>query len=632
MANKRNRNFNNNKRGNKTIKSKTFRRNNQRNNFQDAAEDREYNKGFNAGRRNMITPVSGLQSTDNDASWYIPNGQMARDVLSIPESIGAGKPIKQTLSNGTGAASQYQVVPGICAFNVMSLIPSDNRGINSPINRAGLSMYQAIQAANSRSPQYGMPLIMMYLIAHTDLLSLYQYLTRAYGVLRNYSYYDLYTPDALLKAMHIEPVSLKNNLAEFRTQLNQLADAMAALVIPSAFTYADKKIFLYSNIYKDADTAKAQYYMYTPVGFYTWEEGKPKDPAGNSGLTYLQFMDLKTFQIIEGDTNTQWMISAFDLIDLAWEMVTSLRNSEDIRNIGADLIKAFGINKMYKVNPIAETFTVTPVHNKEVLSQMENAFVYPGRTYQYSSTASSTTNYTVTASICQNPGIQDNSISAEYIYQQQFYWKNSELDVFNSLVEPGTGGSPDISFLTLTEPDVYLLNFHEQSVTPELLLTSSRFTTAKQLQTITIKSESNSSTTDSYFTVDPETTEIILGMDWYYWSYDSFTINTTTPKLTHRLTQTYELYNDDGDSSPINRMSWFENFVRTSLWSEFDWAPRVVNIAYNLNGNKPKIDFTSAPLWDIDNYFELPKTLLTNVNYMATVALFQPRGLPNVNE
>lgn len=592
------------------------RKNNQRNNFQDKFSDSEYDKGYEAGKdsngRKKTYSVEVPNGSKNDASWYIPDGQMAKDVLSLPESIASGRPI---VEHELGGAIAIQKVPGIMAFNVMTVLPQDNDDDQSPINRAGLNLYQAMQAANSRTPQYGMPILMLYLLAMGDLIALYQHVCRAYGVARNYDFMNLYTPEALLTAMEIQPDSVRGNLANVRTEINQLANGIQSLLIPSAFAYLEKKSFLFSNIYKDSDTAKAQYYLYRPVGFLKWTEGQGKDPAGNPGLTYLNFIDIVNEYGKVGAGYTGKLIDIHDLITLGWEMLSALRNSDDVKNIGADLLRAFGVGAMYKINPIAEQFITTPVYEKEILSQMENAFIYPDR---------STSNKTV-MSIIQEPGIKGTNIDAEYLYMYDFRYVPNDSSAWQAgFADPNVETNPPIYYLqSFIEPDKYLLNFHESAVSSELLLTSSRFTTAKPLLDANVNEGSA-----IYYTIHPETTEIILGVSIYTMGYPVSLGTRGKVSLQQYSVSTYSALRVG--NNPIAGDLAVRTFELAALWSTFDWAPRLKCFAYSVSGDNSVqlLSLSEYGVWDIDNYYELPKELLTNVNYMATVGLFTPKGLP----
>lgn len=57
-------------------------------------------------------------------------------------------------------------------------------------------------------------------------------------------------------------------------------------------------------------------------------------------------------------------------------IIASLQTSEDIGTMSGDILKAFGENAMFKLESIAEDFSVTPIYSQEVLSQINSAKIY----------------------------------------------------------------------------------------------------------------------------------------------------------------------------------------------------------------------------------------------------------------
>lgn len=577
-------------------------RNKERNNFQDRFSDAEFDKGKRFGESKSLKPVN-CKSSDNDSSWYIPKGMTASDVLSIPETVLSGSPIPMTtIYSGTTWNYQAVAVPGIRAFHIISGLPEDSTRSVSPINQAGSDLYQAIQAANSRNPVYSMPLLLMYIYAHADVLAYYQFLTRIYGVIRNYSMFDVYTPKALCSAMNVNFDSIKNNLADFRIQINQLADAIRSLVIPSTIQYLERKIFLYSNIYTDSSTSKAQYYMYVPEGFYQWVEGQGDDPAGNPGLTYLQFQS-----IWKDNTYTDWTkgtLTADQLIEFGWQMVDALRNSEDVRWIGADLLKAFGVNAMYTVQGLDETFSIQPVYNAEVLSQMENAFIYPGVV-----NAQSAPKLDIT--ITQDPGIgPDLRMGVTKLVQHSFKYQVSNQD---SLILGAENQPFEMSLANTLSPSVYLLNFHKDSVSSEEMMVASRFTSAVPIQL-----------EGSVISMTLPNTEIICGMYTYYWDVSP---GTSTNYMHGDVKWSHQAF---GNEQGIGKYG--SAFYAASAWSKFDWSPAMFMHTFVKDPNTAKNYMVFYDMmFDLDNYYVIPHELMKNVNYTALLGLFVPSGLPNLS-
>lgn len=558
-------------------------------NFQDEFSKREFDKGFRKGEK--CSPINTKSTESNAAQWYVPPTMNASDVLTIPESIMSGNPVQYREGD---IASQAITMPGVVAYHIVNTLPEYTTWAVTPVNQAGSDLYQAMQSKNSRNPVYDMPLMMMYILAHADILSYYTFLCRVYGIVRNYDMYNMYTPQVLLQAMNIDFESIRRNLADFRIQINQLADAIASLVIPGAFDYIERKIFLYSSIYTDSNTAKAQYYLYVPEGFYKWVEGQPQDPAGNDGLTYLDYTPL-------------WSTSNLTyeyLIEYGWNMVTPLRNSDDVRWIGADMIKAFGIDAMYKVHGLDETYRVQPGYNSEVLSQMENAYIYPKAEYGVPNAPK----FGVREYVVQNTGISTTgSLGPVSLSMYDFAVYSTEVDWNNQTSTTGKLG--DLS--NNIEQSQYLLNFHHDNVTPDELLVASRLSVSKNVD------ESGGEYTYHFM---PETTEFIAG---------AFVYSIAADKTIKVRDYYSEVICKAQTDATFGLMPGY--VLRTlSDWSKFDWSPRLHVYDTRKVGTTYILEYIDD-IWDLDNYYRVPATLMTQVNYMAVLGLFAPKGLPDVS-
>lgn len=562
-------------------------------NYQDRFAESEKFKGKQGN-----CPIMNVKSSDNDARWYIPPEMEASDTMTIPETVMSGAPIIHHSSiNTSGVVTNRRTtkVPGVAAYHVMSQLPSFPDMPVEAINQVGRNLYQSMQAKNSRNPIYGMPTVMMYLVAHADVLSYYEFLCRIYGTVKKFDTFDNYTPIVLLQAMGVDFDDIKMHLADFRNNINLLADAIRSLLIPSAFDYIDRKIFLYSNIYTDSNTPMAQYYMYVPEGFYVWVEGQGNDPVGNPGLTYLKFED---YWLPEGQLH-----NATSLIEYGWNMITPLRNSGDITWIAADFKKAFGAESMYHVQGIAETFQLDPVYNAEVLSQMENAFVYPPALQV------SKTDNRILGAIVQDPGIQDGNLYATKVQQAFMAYQTSPV-IAREVNVPESGNT--IPFSQTIEDQTVILNFHHANVTPDEMLVASRFTASKPF-VITNYDTPLGTITDAVSIQNPETTELILGCYYYQYDYNRSVVSD--------VMWSHEIVNNAPSVALGNSITTTQRHL--SLWSKFDWSFKMY-LSYF--GTDEKIHSTDT-VFDLDNYYLFDRFLLTQTNYRATLGLFSPRQL-----
>lgn len=579
MANRNRNNFNNRNRnrGNK-------KPNREKDNYQDESMIREYNKG----RRSAEGPVV-TGSHDNDPVWYIPNGMMAKDVLSVSMAIPNGIPVllnDPIAPNPDGLVDprnyEMTVTPGIMVYDVIGTLGDTRSDSMAPINITAASLFQAIQSKNSRTPSYEAGNLMMYFVALSDAVSAYVWATRVYGTARNWEYLDRYTPEALCAAMRVDYQDITSNLANFRTGLNQVAAALQSLYLPKTIDYTNRKVFLYETIYKDAESSKAQYYLFNPAGFYKYREGGT-DPAGQN-LTYLQFRPLVK------STSASVTIGYQDILDMLWELIQPLRLSDDVRMIGADMIQAFGMGSMYQVQMLDETYLVKPEYNKEVLMQMENAYICPALTFAHSDLWQ--------IAIIQNPTINAGNALKQYALKYQSLGQN----VYSQIPE------------LCAEPDNYLLNFHHENVTPEELLVASRLSTHGGI-TVSVPPSGQFNNVS----VVPYTTEIVAGARIYY--YNASQSGTTLSYALQHITVQTEMSGN----------SLIDTLNSIMLYSRFDWSPKIRVGAINASAATPtaKGYWVSQYLHDIDNFTYIGKELMYNTNYMSMLGLFTPK-LPDV--
>lgn len=390
-----------------------------RNNLQDRFADREFNKGYKS--------AIDVKSSDNDPKWYIPTGQMAKDVASFPTAYSVGAPIKRGTYKWQGktfATSLDVSLPGVLALKLMPTVGCPTSP-EDPVNVAMNIMFRDIRSATSGTSYYEAQDLMMYILAVGNLYSWYAHLVRAYGTLNTYSILNRYVPDALLEAMGFDADDLRTNAANFRTYINTFALKLASFALPNNLYYIVRQIFAFENVYQDADTTKAQYYLYRPHSLFKYVVVQSAGSMIRS-IESVEVPETLTYQ---------------NMVNFTEDLVNAVIQVEDIRYMSADILKKYGSN-LFKVSQIADGYAVSPVYNSEVLTQFENAFIF-----------NEPTSYVHT--ISQNVGINN-----AYIFEniQLMYDEDSPL--------PRLVGA-------LSEWR-RVINFHRKDATPEDILVATR--------------------------------------------------------------------------------------------------------------------------------------------------------------
>lgn len=297
--------------------------------------------------------------TNNDRSWYTNNGQLISDAgtYSFNNAIGARIRNISVLPMSDEAYVDTSI-PGIMTIR---LLPSVGKSTDpyTPINVAARSIYDKVNYKNSRNFSYEAPDLMMYLGAIAAAYSYHAYLCRVYGVLNTFSQTNRYIPDALVRAMGVNPDNLRSQMADFRYFINYFARKVNTFVVPVGISYFEQAYWMYSNVYMDADSIKAQLYVYAPFAFWKYNE---------TGTQYGGTLNPVTL------TNAWTTGATFsDLVTMGNDLLEPLFRSQDINNISTDVMKAFE-NAVITLPDITSDYAVVPVYNPEVLTQIHNCY------------------------------------------------------------------------------------------------------------------------------------------------------------------------------------------------------------------------------------------------------------------
>lgn len=350
-----------------------------------AKEDRDFRETKRSGRSNrrvsggksntgadaMYEDTDGSRSkSDNDASWYSQDPALLRDSASIPFSYSAGGRIRLSPAGSifTGTAptditdNGLFSTPGCFALYLAPTlgwneVPSD------PINVAADAYYTLIRSANSGARNYDAPDLMMKTLAMAEIYSYIVFLQRLYGLSTLYSPVNKYLPDELIKLCGVDPVSLRQNRANFRYGINILINKAASLAVPADKTLFERKAFLYRDVYVEGTSIKDQMYMYVPQGFLSLVQMTEGEPA-----THLVY---SAFQV---STSTNDLQEYTDLLDYGESLLSGVYGQQDIATMCGDILKAYGSN-IVKLAELPDVYPVIPVFNIGVLEQMKNATI-----------------------------------------------------------------------------------------------------------------------------------------------------------------------------------------------------------------------------------------------------------------
>lgn len=534
----------------------------------DNTRESKFEKDIDQRDEQSKNPRSTKQTAkSNDVAWYANNAELLRAAASMPFTDVVGRPFdgKPELS-----------VPGVLQ---MVWMPSIGWGPSAPLNQAANSIYSFTVHANSRNTRYNAVDEMLVILAGAQVFSAIALGIRAYGVMRRFSQLDRYTPSALVAAMGFDYEDLKSNLANMWFSLNELIARTQQIWIPNTMPVIARWFWLNSNLYMDADSAKSQYYVFTPGWFYMYNETKYE--TGGS-LTPIPWMPQITSNNAATGLNT-WS----DYLDKVNQMVNALINSEDRGVIFGDILKAYGPDKLYALPPITADYVVEPVYDREVLSQIENCNVY--------------TKILGTSGFNNGVGDihQDNSVS----------WLVQEWD---HVVLPSTAPT------TLFNTGARILNFHQKEApTPEQIMVATRLMHMGAMYYNNYKVGNV-----NYANVGPATcgTEVIGQINMFYNKMNS---DNNTPELF--LTRLQAIIADSGSTPPK------ADFMK---WIAFDWAPWidvVVPVAQTSLIDKGVGGQVAAEFcYGIGDYDMYTTIDIKDLAKMHTTAIYSEFGVPNI--
>lgn len=298
---------------------------------------------------------SSNATTVDPTDWMVASDIISKSVASISFNTATGAPIDLGLPANIGN-DELMSIPGIMTLKYMPT-PGISTSNNSAVNLAARAMYSYVRHANSGHSNYDAPDLMMYLLAMDSMYAFLSWARRLYGYLSFYTQYNRYVPRALIEANGVDYDDLMSDPARFRSSLNLLIQSAGALVIPGSLGFIKKHMWMASNCYLDDMSVKAQLYQFVPNGFWIYDE-----KSGPGQLTFKTLSDTHLMAIGE-------------IISVGRDIINPLVQSEDINIMSGDILKAYGVDNIFKVGLIEEDYSVVPSYNPAALNIIQNATI-----------------------------------------------------------------------------------------------------------------------------------------------------------------------------------------------------------------------------------------------------------------
>lgn len=351
-------------RSKKAARSKSY----QRGRARELAERDNYQDAEAVELKDKFRQPKLKRSASNDPQWYFKDQQILKDVanFSFMTRLGSANRLTSYYGDPNVSSSQYMgSVPGLVAIE-LALCPGISEGHQDPVNLAATNVYSYVRYKNSGGSNYDSPDLMMYLLSMDSIYACWNWMKRIYGLASTYSQTNKYMPKALVMANNVDFEDILENLADFRAFLNIKANEISAFCVPSTMSINVRHSWLFSNVYMDSETNKAQLYMYVPSYFYKYDEYT----SSKGGQLIPQPVWLN--DTVRADAPK---FKFKDLKNLLNGLLEAVNYSEDIGIMSGDILKAYGEGGLFTVSTFDADYKVEPVYSKEVLSQIENATI-----------------------------------------------------------------------------------------------------------------------------------------------------------------------------------------------------------------------------------------------------------------
>lgn len=596
--------------------------NNEKNNFQDAAMDREYNKGYQKGRRGgdwdparsnrlpmdvlkdrngKLRPING--PVKNGDEYYSPNEQLVKDAGQTSWNIATGRPILreyQVSAPGTEAEGynfldtdrSYVCVPGIMSLEV-AMAPGTCNNSSDPYNVGALAEYNYLQHATGRAPTYSAQEVGMYNFALTSAYALYQTMARLYGTLQNTSLDSRYLPRALVLAQGFDYDSFKSDLANFRLFINSYVYKLAALPLPHNFEFTNRHLRLFEGVYRDSESRQAQMYLFKPAGFWTWVEGEESHPD-----TYIKFVPMASL------LGEKQYVDFSRLSTFADSLLDALLNSEDVRMLGSDILNCFK-DSLFTVTPVPEDYVVKPYYEEGISEQIENAYIYG---INFNPNIGSVSEMLLEQATAINQGY----LRTNYTFYPTEWQKDGGM---NAVAKNGTEAMKIWDALPTSSA---LLNIHHKdSLDPHGVIHATRYTGFGFDRDGAVP---NTVTKQSYYVgLQAQCFDFITNAElWFYYDQRFGTLDSSYIRYIFSSIMVHDTISQNSNAAA------FVDFI--SQLSKFDWHPAVRALTIRSGVTDPSLSYSDVIL-DIDTFTEVSVAQLRNINNVAQLGMYIPKGL-----
>lgn len=526
-------------------------------------------KGISDKITGTSTYGTKIRKGKNDPAWYMTNPVLKSQIASYP----FGYPTGSAINLGGLAKSAEYSMPGIMRINYAPTYGAGDSNVD-PINIAAKNLYTYTNSRNSRNPSYDANDLMLYIVCVDSAITFHSYMKRLYGSLNLTDIQNRFLPKGLVEAAGGNYEDLIKNIKDFQAYINQYAMNIRTLVLPTDMSLTQRHRYLTEGFYVDTESKKSQMYVFVPDTYYVFE--LDQDKAGKATGTNL---------FTNAGTGT---LSFAQIVEVGNKILDGIRyrwGEADFNTISADLLKAFGDDRVYNVDYIDDGYKTWAIDDAWMHGQIQNLTCF-----------GPLTTCTITQSTDKNYLIADYEIQKNFQFTNTFISKLNVADFYGS---------------------DRLINSYSDSVSEDEVLELTRLV---NIPSIRFSASPQTSTAPMTLVFDSCASEIATSI--YLYEINAGVMEIAGPYITHTLNIS-TVHPDNAQTLYQDYTKAFENthvyFNEAAKLSQFRYHPYMNLLsAFMVNsdssGQPSSAHVNVVPLGDTQNFTKLTRRDITMMN------------------
>jgi len=520
----------------------------------------------------------------NDPWWYSADKQLLEDTARFPFGSPLGMPLN--FSPEISVATQNEAVPG-----PMHIIYAP-RYLKDAVTTAARNVYAFVRHANSGSANYDPQDLMMMMLGMSSIYEGIAWLKRVYSIILTAKGHNRYWPEQLLNALGIKDSDAYiTEPSKLRYRLNKLIMRTNALYVPSIFPLYLRRVWMSGSIFKDTSVKKSQNYMFSPAGYYIYDEQRNKMTFNLYAYASSQMSQSADYN--PSDLADNVIEDVFVSLETALD---TLFQSESIGIMTGDIYKAYGEHGLVTIDSVDDTYHVEAVYSAEVLSQIGSATIQSMDATQANTVIQGTGTLLNSWDLVQDVGTGT-------LYQG-----------FIAGTLPHGDKVTCSCAVDVTEPTVHrisntkgIINMYKDDVSADDAMVASR------LISLTTEIAMNTSTPVNVTQIVAGGTEVIVGVTTVTLRYARNSGILSDVVLTPL--KGYYALNKTLKSIKLSLIADARRYFM------YDWAPQVYGCILGSNVE------STFPLFDVQNYYQVQPA---DLEAMTSVALYSMLAVPQL--